>query len=83
MAINVECFRPLEEFKKQVGDINRELRAAALAPGAERIWTPGEKEYYTMVERREKGVYIPDVTRSEMEQMRAACKLDTKFPWEN
>nr|BAN40692.1 malate dehydrogenase, putative [Entamoeba invadens] len=83
MAINIECFRPLKEFEKQVGDICRELRAAAKAPGAERIWTPGEKEYYTMLDRKEKGVFIPDVTRSEMETLRKDCKLDTKFPWDN
>ncbi|KAL7719140.1 malate dehydrogenase [Entamoeba marina] len=82
MAIDIECFRPLEEFKKQVGDVNRELRAAAKAPGAERIYTPGEKEHDTIVERTEKGVFIPEVTRSEMQQLRDACKLSTKFPWE-
>jgi len=83
MAINIECFRSLEEFKKQVGDINRELRAAAKAPGVERIYTPGEKEWDTFQERSKIGVYIPPVTRKECETMRDACKLSTKFPWEN
>jgi len=55
IAINIECFRPLEEFKKQVGDICRELRSARKAPGAERIWTCGEKEHYTGLEREKDG----------------------------
>jgi len=83
MAIDISCFRPLEEFKKQVGDINRELRAAAKAPGATRIYTPGEKEHDTILDRTEHGVYIPPVTRKEMEKMRDDCHLQTKFPWEN
>ncbi|BFU23836.1 malate dehydrogenase, putative [Entamoeba histolytica HM-1:IMSS-B] len=83
MAINIESFRPLADFEKQVGDIARELRAAAKAPGATRIYTPGEKEHETFLERSQKGVFIPEVTRSEMEKLRADCKLDTKFPWDN
>lgn len=55
MAINIEAFRPLEEFKKQVGDVCRALRAAKKAPGAQRIWTCGEKEHYTGLERETKG----------------------------
>lgn len=83
MAIDIKCFRDVDEFKKQVGDINRELRAAAKAPGADRIYTPGEKEYDVFLERSKKGVYIPEVTRSEMETLRKDCKLNTKFPWDN
>jgi hypothetical protein len=45
-----------ESFKKTAGDILRALRASALAPGAERIYTAGEKEYLAWLERKEKGV---------------------------
>jgi len=83
MAINIESFRPLDEFKKQVGDINRELRAAKKAPGADRIWTCGEKEHYTAVDRLKRGVEIPKGLQPEMVQLRKELGLtDYHFPWD-
>jgi LDH2 family malate/lactate/ureidoglycolate dehydrogenase len=45
MAINIESFCALEEFRHTTGQILRELRASTRAPGLERIYTAGEKEY--------------------------------------
>ena len=45
MAMNIENFVPLEEFKKTTGEILRELRRSTKAPGQARIYTAGEKEY--------------------------------------
>lgn len=82
MAIDIKCFRDPEEFKKQVGDINRELRAAKKLPGAERIYTPGEKEYFTGRHREQHGVPISEGLKPEMVQLRDSFKLDYTFPWE-
>ena len=56
MAIDVEHFIPLDEFKRITGDIMRQLRAARKAPGQERIYTAGEKEYYNAQRIRREGV---------------------------
>jgi len=56
MAIDINAFVDPEDFKKTVGDILRELRASRKMPGQNRIYTAGEKEYYTWLERREKGI---------------------------
>lgn len=45
MAMNIESFCPLEDFKHTTGQILRELRASTKAPGQTRIYTAGEKEY--------------------------------------
>ncbi|MDD5368061.1 MAG: Ldh family oxidoreductase, partial [Anaerolineaceae bacterium] len=45
MAINIESFVPLEEFKKTTSEILRELRNSTKAPNRPRIYTAGEKEY--------------------------------------
>lgn len=58
IAINISNFIELESFKKTTGDILRTLRASKKAPGAERIYTAGEKEYLAWLERKEKGVPI-------------------------
>ena len=45
MAINIESFVSLDEFKTTTGKILRELRASTKAPGCGRIYTAGEKEF--------------------------------------
>lgn len=45
MAIDIEHFCPLDEFKHTTGQILRDLRASRKAPGRDRIYTAGEKEY--------------------------------------
>ncbi len=56
MAMNIENFVALEEFKHTTGQILRELRASRKAPGCPRIYTAGEKEYETEQHVRAHGV---------------------------
>jgi len=58
MAINIENFIPLDEYRKITGDIMRELRNSPKAPGQPKIYTAGEKEYYNAQRVRENGVEI-------------------------
>ncbi|HOB19185.1 MAG TPA: Ldh family oxidoreductase [Candidatus Atribacteria bacterium] len=83
IAINVEAFTSLDEFKKTAGDILRELRASRKMPGAERIYTAGEKEYLAWLERKEKGVPINESLQKDMLTLKAELVL-TKyhFPFE-
>eukprot|EP00727_Mastigamoeba_balamuthi_P004986 m51a1_g14486 putative sulfolactate dehydrogenase (376) ;mRNA; r:733065-734742 len=83
LAIDINCFRDPDEFKRHVGQINRELRASRKIAGAERIYTPGEKEHYTQLDREKNGVPIPQGLRPELVQLRDQCKIDIKFPWEH
>ncbi|MCJ7624519.1 MAG: Ldh family oxidoreductase [Anaerolineaceae bacterium] len=45
MAIDIEIFSDLNEFKKTTGEILRQLRSAQKVPGSTRIYTAGEKEF--------------------------------------
>lgn len=76
IAINVEAFTEVAGFKKTTGDILRSLRAAEKSPDAERIYTAGEKEHLTYLERREKGVPIPAVLQNEMKEIIDRYGLD-------
>ena len=58
LAINVENFIPLSTFKKISGSILRQLRASAKAPGQQRIYTAGEKEYLAELEHKKSGIPI-------------------------
>lgn len=56
IAIDINAFVDPKDFKKTTGDILRELRASKKMPGQTRIYTAGEKEYDTWLERKDKGV---------------------------
>lgn len=66
IAINISSFIEPSSFKKTAGDILRGLRASKKAPGAERIYTAGEKEYLNWLERKDKGVPLDKSLQKEL-----------------
>jgi len=83
MAINIEHFIEVDEFKKITGDILRQLRASDKMPGEDRIYTAGEKEHIARLERTGKGVPVGEDVQKEMIFMRDATGLSQYvFPFE-
>lgn len=76
IAINIESFIDSAEFKKTTGDILRELRNSKKMPGYDRIFTAGEKEYITFIEREKSGVPINDALWKEMKEITIEYKLE-------
>jgi LDH2 family malate/lactate/ureidoglycolate dehydrogenase len=56
IVIDISAFTEPEDFKKTTGNILRELRASRKMPGQNHIYTAGEKEHDTWMERKDKGV---------------------------
>ena len=83
MAIDTEHFVGEEATRKKVGEILREVRASKKAPGAERIYTAGEKEYEIWKQRENSGVPINEAVQNEINETRDALGLDYVFPWED
>ncbi len=84
IAINISSFIELELFKKITGDILRTLRSSKRAPGAERIYTAGEKEYLAWLERKERGVPLNQSLQQEIIILKEELGLrQYKFPFEN
>ena len=82
MAINIEAFTELENFKKSAGDILRALRASKKAPGQKRIYTAGEKEYLVWLERKDKGVPVNEPLQKDIRALVKELKLTAyKFPF--
>lgn len=75
IAININEFTELAEFKKTTGEILRELRASKKAPGQKRIYTAGEKEYMAWLERKDKGVPIDEELQKQITQMAQELNL--------
>jgi LDH2 family malate/lactate/ureidoglycolate dehydrogenase len=83
IAINVSSFIELELFKKISGDILRSLRSSKKAPEAERIYTAGEKEYLTWLERKGKGAPINQNLQQQIITLKEELGLTQyKFPFE-
>jgi LDH2 family malate/lactate/ureidoglycolate dehydrogenase len=58
LAIDIEHFIPLDDFKHITGNMMRELRASRKGTVQDRIYTAGEKEYYNTAKVMENGVEI-------------------------
>ena len=82
MVIDPDAFMGKEEFKKTAGDILRTLRASEKAPGKDRIYTAGEKEYLVWLERKDKGVPVGDSVQKELIEIRNTYNLPYIFPFE-
>ncbi len=82
IAIDIQCFCEPAAFRKTTGDILRALRASEKAPGAERIYTCGEKEHLAWLERKDSGVPINAALQKDMVAMRDELGLGYRFVFE-
>ena len=78
-----EFFMGLETFKKTAGEICRGLRASQKEPGAERIYTAGEKEWLAWQDRKDKGVPVGESIQKELTGLRDRLGLSYRFPFED
>ncbi len=81
-VVDPDAFMGREVFRKTAGDICRALRASQRAPGSGRIYTAGEKEYLTWLERRDKGVPVGEAVQREILEIRDRLNLPYRFPFE-
>lgn len=81
-VVDPDAFMGRDTFKKTAGDICRALRASKRAPGCDRIYTAGEKEYLTWLERKDKGVPVGEAVQKEILEVRNELKLPYRFPFE-
>jgi LDH2 family malate/lactate/ureidoglycolate dehydrogenase len=81
-VVDPEAFMGLEEFKKISGDICRALRNSRKAPGEDRIYTAGEKEYDMWLFRKDKGVPVGEGVQKDIIKVRDELGLDYHFDFE-
>ena len=77
MAIKIEDFLPLVEFKKNIGDLLRSLRASKKYPGHDRIYTAGEKEYEKQNEIKRTGVAINTKLNQDILYIKKLLKINS------
>ena len=71
MAVfKVDAFRPLGEFKKEVGDFIRYLKETPPAEGSSGVLYPGEIEHLREQDRRANGIEVEDATWYKIKSLR-------------
>ena len=81
-VVDPNAFIGQEEFKRIAGEICRQLRASTKAPGFDRIYTAGEKEYLAWLDRKDKGVPVGESVQRELTEIRDKLSLNYTFPFE-
>ena len=83
IAIDTGHFLGEDLCRRKSGEILRSVRASKRMPGADRIYTAGEKEYETKMTRTD-GVSINASVQGELNAVRAELGLEDKyrFPWD-
>ena len=81
-VINPDFFMGLDTCRKTAGSICRGLRASKKSPGAERIYTAGEKEWDAWQDRKDKGVPVGESVQKEIIAIRDRLGLPYRFDFE-
>ncbi len=70
-VFKVEAFRPLAEFKREVAEFARYLKATPPAQGSAGVFYPGEIEHIREQERRRSGIDVEDATWNKLRSLAA------------
>lgn len=76
-ALNVEAFRPLSEFTRQVEDLIGVVKTTPPVDGVGEVFLPGEPEQRTRARKLEEGIDISEKTWQAIVQ--AGCELGVQI----
>ncbi|MDI3305589.1 MAG: Ldh family oxidoreductase [Acetobacteraceae bacterium] len=79
LAIKVDAFRPLAEFRAQVADLAAYLKATPPSEGSRGVLYPGEIEHKQEIERSRDGIEIEDATWKKLRGLAEAAGLAEKL----
>ena len=71
LAIDIEHFMPLSEFKARMGALIDRLKEGRLAEGSKGIFVPGEIEYNTRLRHQAEGIPYPVAVMDEIDRIAA------------
>jgi len=69
VAINIEAFQPLAEFRSGMDTLIRDIRGSQKLPGVDRIRLPGEGTHTARAERGRLGVPMPSALLAALDQL--------------
>ncbi|MDP6130610.1 MAG: Ldh family oxidoreductase [Dehalococcoidia bacterium] len=75
-VFNVDHFRPLAEFKKEVAGFAKFVKSAPPAAGFSEVLYPGEIEYLNEQRRRKEGIFVEEKTWQEITDLMKELKVE-------
>lgn len=78
-VFNVEAFRPLPEFKREVAEFAAYLTSTPPAEGFERVYYPGELEYLSTQRLLREGISVEDSTWARLGDLARELGLNDRL----
>jgi uncharacterized oxidoreductase len=78
-VFNVAAFRPLADFKREVAEFARYLKATPPAEGFQAVLYPGEIEHLREQDRRANGIDVEDATWTKLQSLAAEYNLSASL----
>jgi L-2-hydroxycarboxylate dehydrogenase (NAD+) len=75
VAINIEAFQPVAEFRRSVDALVRDLRKSERLPGVDRIRLPGEGSHAARADRSKNGVPLPAQLAAALNQLAGELRI--------
>lgn len=75
VAINIEVFQPVADFKRQMDTLIRDIRDSRRLPGVDRIRLPGEGSHAARAERAKNGIPLPAPLLASLNELAAQLKI--------
>jgi LDH2 family malate/lactate/ureidoglycolate dehydrogenase len=75
VAINVDAFQPVAEFKKSVDALIRDIRASRRLPGVDRIRLPGEGSHAARADRMKNGIPLSAPLAASLDQLASELEI--------
>jgi LDH2 family malate/lactate/ureidoglycolate dehydrogenase len=69
VAINIEAFQPVAEFKRHVDVLVRDIRGSKRLPGVDRIRLPGDGSHAARADRSKNGIPLPAPLAASLAQL--------------
>ena len=79
IALDIEWFMPVNEFKARMDEFVATCKAAELRPGFDEILVPGQIDYRREMGYRQDGAKLDAVIFDELQEL--AAKLNIEFPF--
>ena len=76
VAINVDAFQPVAEFKKSVDALIRDIRASQRLPGVDRVRLPGEGSQAARADRTKNGIPLPAPLAASLNQLAGELNIE-------
>jgi LDH2 family malate/lactate/ureidoglycolate dehydrogenase len=74
-VLPISAFDEIEAYKARIGKAIDDMKGVAKAPSVKEVFVPGEREYYTLLDKRQNGIRLSRSIAAELQEI--GGKFDT------